>query len=202
MSEPTVEFGISNVYYSKITYGENNAITYATPVAIPGAVTLSIEDSGSQNVFYADNIGYFTTSVTSGKSGTLTIARATKQFMKDCLGYVEDANGMLIQLAGSTHKPFALLYQVESDADEIKFSLYNITLGNPSQDHNTQTDSTDPDTQAYEFTAIATEFTVAGEKENVLGAVCEKNATTHTQQGTGIWDTWFTSVVIPTAVSA
>ena len=51
-----VKFGISNVHYA-ILDGENN--TYGTPVAIPGAVSLSLEPSGDTTPFYADNIQYF-----------------------------------------------------------------------------------------------------------------------------------------------
>jgi len=57
-----VKFGLSNVYISKITYGANNAITYGTPFALPGAVNLSLDPAGESADFYADNTKYFSDS--------------------------------------------------------------------------------------------------------------------------------------------
>ena len=54
-----IKYGIKSVYYAVATQGTGGALTYATPVAIPGAVSLSLEAQGDTNTFYADNIAYF-----------------------------------------------------------------------------------------------------------------------------------------------
>ena len=38
-----VKFGLSHVYYALLTYGENDAITFGTPVAIKGGVNLTLD---------------------------------------------------------------------------------------------------------------------------------------------------------------
>ena len=56
MAENKVKFGLTNVFYSLITEGENGAVTYGTPVRILGGVNLSLSAQGENSEFYADNI--------------------------------------------------------------------------------------------------------------------------------------------------
>ena len=52
-----VRFGIKSCYYSVITRDENGDITYGTPVAFPGAASLSLDaQGGDPEPFYADDI--------------------------------------------------------------------------------------------------------------------------------------------------
>ena len=55
-----IKYGLRSVYYAKATPATNGSLTYATPVAIPGAVNLSMEPQGETSPFYADNIVYYT----------------------------------------------------------------------------------------------------------------------------------------------
>ena len=51
-----IKFGIKGCYYAVATIAANNSATYGTPVALPGAVNLSLSPQGETNSFYADNI--------------------------------------------------------------------------------------------------------------------------------------------------
>ena len=53
-----VKFGLSNVYYAVKTTSPEGEVSYATPVRIPGAVNLSLDQEGEITPFYADNIVY------------------------------------------------------------------------------------------------------------------------------------------------
>lgn len=53
-----VKFNICNVHYALITVDDDGEVTFGTPVAMPGAVSLSLEPNGEPSNFYAD--GYTT----------------------------------------------------------------------------------------------------------------------------------------------
>ena len=64
-----IKYGISNCYYAKATIASNGSATYATPVALPGAVNLSLDAQGDTNEFFADNIVYYTSVSNTGYEG-------------------------------------------------------------------------------------------------------------------------------------
>mgnify|MGYP003295252270 CR=1 FL=1 len=57
MADNKVKFGLSNVHIAKITETAG-VITYGTPFAMPGAVSLTADPEGETTPFYADNIKY------------------------------------------------------------------------------------------------------------------------------------------------
>ena len=55
-----VKFGLNKVHWAKITaWSEDGVPTFATPVRLPGAVSLSIDANGENDNFYADNTVYY-----------------------------------------------------------------------------------------------------------------------------------------------
>ena len=101
-----VKFGISNVHYAVL---ESDGGSYGTPVAIPGAVSLSMEPSGDTTPFYADNIQYFVAVANSGYTGDLEVAVFPDSFLKDIFGYTQDTTSkVMIENANVQPKSFAL----------------------------------------------------------------------------------------------
>ena len=82
-----VKFNIKNVHYAVITEGDTN--TWATPVAIPGAVSFALEPQGDTSPFYADGIVYYQSTANNGYSGDLEMADYPASFLKDIFGVSE-----------------------------------------------------------------------------------------------------------------
>ena len=100
-----VKFGLKNCHYAKATFDEDGNVTYAKPVRMPGAVSLSIDPSGENENFYADDIVYYVINNNSGYEGDLELALIPESFLKDILHEEEDANGVLAENADVEKHP-------------------------------------------------------------------------------------------------
>lgn len=90
-----VKFGLKNCHYAKATFDEDGSVTYAKPVRIPGAVSLSMDANGEIEPFYADNIAYYVVNNNSGYEGDLEIALIPESFLTDIMHEELDGNGVL-----------------------------------------------------------------------------------------------------------
>ena len=188
-----VRFGLSNVHYAPITISGGTA-TYGAPVKIPGAVSLSLSVEGSEpNTFWADNIAYYATpGANGGYTGTITMALIPDTFKVAVLGEVVDDNGMQVEIADADQKAFALMYEVNGDADHKRYCFFNCTASRVANGAQTTSDSTDPDTQELEFSAIGSDFTFGGQTRSIIKGSADSAATAY--------DTWFSAVPTPTKV--
>ena len=127
MADNKVKFGLKNVHYALLTLGEADAVTFSTPVAIPGAVNLSLDAAGDTSSFYADNMAYFVTAANDGYSGSLEMALIPDSFRKDVLGETEDATDkVLVENSAAEGKHFALLFEFAGDQNSLQLH------GNPA----------------------------------------------------------------------
>ena len=185
-----VRFGLSRAYYAIIKADG----TYEAPVAIPGAVSLDLNREGSEpSTFWADNIAYYVTpAANGGYTGTFNFALVPDTFKRDVLGEVVDDNGMQVELADANPKSFALLYEVEGDLDKKRYVFFNCTAQRVAAGANTKSDSTNPDTQDLEFTAVGKDFEFGGTgvTKNIVKGSAEESATA--------FATWYTAVPTPT----
>lgn len=146
-----VKFGIRNVHYAVMSA---DTPTYETPVAIPGAVSFSLEASGDTTPFYADDLQYFVTVANNGYTGDLEVALFPDSFLEDVFGYVlSETDKVMTENATTQPKQFALLFEEEGDTTGTKYVLYNCTCTRPSRSLTTTTETTEPQTQTVSVTA-------------------------------------------------
>lgn len=141
-----VKFNIKNVHYAVKTTSEEGAIVYATPVAIPGAVSITLDQQGELTPFWADGIKYYVSSSNGGYQGDLEVALIPDKFREDILKEVKDANSVLIENANTQAVEFALGFEVDGDVETVKFWFYNCTVTRPSITANTSSDTKEPNT--------------------------------------------------------
>lgn len=155
MADNKIKYGLKNVYYAKATLASDNSATYSTPVAIPGAVSLSMDAQGENSKFYADNIVYWVGVNNNGYEGDLEVARIPDSFKTDILGYLAGNDDVLIEDANAEAVHFALLFQFEGDQKATKHVLYNCTAARPAASGNTKNENIEPQTESMTITATA-----------------------------------------------
>ena len=94
-----VKYNLKNVHAAKLTESVVDGVTsfsYATPKAIPGAVSISLDAEGDSSPFYADGVVYFRTSSNNGYSGDLEMALIPEWFRTEILREKLDNKGVLV----------------------------------------------------------------------------------------------------------
>ena len=189
-----IKYGIKNVYYaiaSPTTSG--TSYSYNTPVAIPGAVNISLEAQGDNTTFYADNIAYWVGNGNNGYSGTLEIARIPDSFKKDVLGMVLDGKNVLVEDMNAPIMHFALLFQFEGDDKATKHIMYNCTCSRAAESGSTKNESIEPQTETLNIEAKS--IYCATLDTDIVKAEANGDSDSTTYSG------WTGSVYIPTAPS-
>lgn len=186
-----IKYGLKNVYYAIATIAADGSATYGTPVAFPGAVSLSMEPQGENTPFHADNIVYWIGAANNGYEGDLEMARIIDSFKKDVLGYIEDGNGILVEDVAANAVHFALLFQFEGDVKATRHVMYNCTATRTTAGSQTKGETIEPQTESVTLTATSI-YNAAHGKDIV------KAETTETTQETA-YNGWFEAVYMPVA---
>lgn len=188
-----IKYGLSHVYYAVATIAANGSATYDTPVAIPGAVSMSLEPQGENTPFYADNIEYWVGNGNTGYSGDLELALIPESFRTDVLGEIEDNKGVLVEDMNSAIVHFALLFQFEGDAKATKHVMYNCTCTRPAAGGQTKGEIVEPQTET--LTITATGIYNASLDKTIIKADANEDTDSTTYSG------WNSAVYIPVAPS-
>lgn len=180
-----IRYGIKNCHYAVCTISSTGTGTYGTSKALPGAVSLSLSAEGDTSPFYADNIVYYTSVANNGYSGSLELAKVPDDFLKDCLGYITDSDGVLVEDAGASPVHFALMFQFEGDVNAKRTVLYNCVASRPEIAGDTKAESIEPKTETINITATSI-YNSALDKD-VVKASCTSAETT-------AYSSWLTTV--------
>lgn len=150
-----IRYGIKSCMYAVATISSTGAATYGSPKALPGAVSLSLDAQGETNPFFADNIVYYTSVSNSGYEGDLELAKIPDEFYTDCLGYITDSKGVMMEDANASPAHFALMFQFEGDAHAKRSVMYNCVATRPTVSGSTKTESIEPQTETINITCTS-----------------------------------------------
>ena len=150
-----IKYGISGVHAAVATIADDGTAVYGTPFSVPGAVSISLDSSGEQTIFYADNISYYVTNGNAGYSGDLELAYINDEFRQKILNEYLDANGVLVEDYNAEAIHFALMFQFRGDQRNTMHVLYNCTCTRPAVSSQTKEDTVEPQTATLTITATS-----------------------------------------------
>lgn len=188
-----VKYNLKNVHAAKLTETVTEGLTsysYATPQAIPGAVSITLDAEGDSSPFYADGIVYFRSYANNGYSGDLEIALIPEWFRTEILKEVLDTNGILVEKADNAESvKFALLFEFDGDERAIRHVIYNCSASRPSIESSTKEETIEPGTETLSLTADPRED---GLVKSRIGDTTAK----------ATYDGWYQSVYVPAVETA
>ena len=108
-----IRYGLKNLYYAVATEGTGGALTYATPVAVPGAKSISLAPAGTAIDEPADDVTWFHKDTNDGYTGSIEFedTAAGDSFLATVLGMTTDTKDVVFEAASDEYKEFALLGQ-------------------------------------------------------------------------------------------
>lgn len=182
-----VKYGLSNCYYAVL---DETAGTYGTPVAMPGAVNLSLDQQGETNKFRADNIDYFVSLSNNGYEGDLELALIPDSFRTDVLGEIVDqSTGLQYERADAKPKAFALLFQFEGDQNATRHVLYYCKASRPQVASQTTEETIEPVTETVSITATARVVEIDNADVPIVKGKCKEADSGYAN--------FFTAVIVP-----
>ena len=185
-----IKYNLKNVHAAIQSKTEDGGYSYATPKAIPGAVSISLDAEGETSPFYADGIVYFRTVSNNGYKGDLEIALIPEWFREQVLKELKDSNGVLIETNEDIEPVyFALLFEFDGDKKAVRHVMYNCSVSSrPTLDGKTKEGTIDPGTEKLSLTADARED----------GLV---KARTGSETTSSTYTNWYQSVYTPAATA-
>ena len=156
-TENKVIFNIQNAHYAPLTVAEG-VPSWGTPVHIPGTVSLVLDAQSTVEPFYADGIAYYRSVSNNGYTGNLEMARFPDHMLIAIWKFILDTTDkVLLESAYANPQEFALLFQIDGDADNEYYCLYNVTGTKPAVGASTSTESKTPQTKTSSISAAPLE---------------------------------------------
>ena len=201
MPNNKVKFGLKKCSYALVTLTQNPStgkytVSFGTPVAMPGAVSLSLSAEGEASNFYADDSVYYVLNSNAGYSGNLELALIPESFLTDVLKETEDANGVLVENKDVETQYFALLFEFTGDQKKIRHAMYYCSATRPGIEGKTMQDTKEVKTESLTITAAPLpECTISG-TEFSDGLVKSK---TGANTSDTVYNGWYSAVYVPSA---
>lgn len=182
-----VRYGIKNAYYAIATDDGTGALTYGTPVAIPGAKSITLDPQGEGVDEYADNTTWWHGDTNNGYSGSIEFedTASLENFLIAVLGWTKDeTTGVITETASDAPSEFALGWQFElAGGTETgkRTWLHRVTASRPNMSGQTKEGSVTVATNTINITAIPRL------SDDSVKASCTSDASAYA--------TWFSAVV-------
>ena len=185
MANNKVKYNLKNAHYAMLQTSEEGVVSFGTPVALPGAVSISLDANGEPENFYADGTAFYVINNNMGYDGDLELAMIPEDFRVSALNETLDDNKVLIEDANSELNRFALLFEFDGDVKHIRHVLYNCSASRPGIEGKTNDESREIQTETLTIKATPLPSGVVKAKTG--------NATDST-----VYADWYKAVYMPT----
>ena len=184
-----VKYNLKNTHYAMLSIAEDGSVSYGTPTAMPGSVSISLDANGEPENFYADGEAYYVINNNMGYNGDLELAMIPESFRTDALKEELDDKGVLIENAQVELAAFALLFEFDGDQRHIRHVLYNCSASRPGIEGKTNEESREVQTEKLTIKAAP------------LANGMVKAKTGDTTDAT-VYNDWYKAVYMPTAAES
>ena len=184
-----VKYNLKNAHYAMLSIAEDGKVSYGTPTAMPGSVSISLDANGEPENFYADGEAYYVINNNMGYNGDLELAMIPESFRTDALKEQLDDKGVLIENAQVELAAFALLFEFDGDQRHIRHVLYNCSASRPGIEGKTNEESREVQTEKLTIKAAP------------LANGMVKAKTGDTTDAT-VYNDWYKAVYMPAAAES
>lgn len=183
-----VKFNIKNAHVAIKKTDDAGKITYETPFAVPGSVSISLEAQGELTPFYADGVKYYVSYTNGGYEGDWELALVTDEFREKILNEIIDKNKVMLETGDSKITEFALGFEIDGDERGTKFWFYNCVATRPTTESSTIEDAIEPVTDTLTVSASAAPVGADGKMY--------VRAKSTTESADDLYNKWFDKVYI------
>lgn len=155
-----IKYGIKNLHYAVATDDGAGNLTFATPVALPGAKSLSMDAQTESLDEYADDSTWFHADSNNGYSGTLEVedTKEAEEFLAEVLGKtVDNVTGVITEKSTDVAKQFALMFEFKlagATENGKRGKIYRCQAGRPSISSSTKESGITVQTLSIPITAM------------------------------------------------
>lgn len=189
-----VKFNISNAHIAVKTISNNGLISYDTPIAVPGSVSLSLSPKGDIHTFYADGIAYYKSAANAGYEGDWELALVTDELREKILKEIKDTKNVLLEKQDVETVEFAFGCQIDGNEKNTRIWFYNCTAARPGTEAKTIEETKEPQTDKLTLT-------ISSEKIDMNDDAYYVRAKTTEMADEDTYNNWFNEVYIPTFIS-
>lgn len=154
-----VQFGLTNAHFAIATETFDDSTgkwttTYGTPIAIPGSVNIQLSKESATTTFKADNGAYFTTSKTTGYTGSYELAKVPVGVLVSVFGMSRDTQKLLVESANDKTKTIAMMFEIDGDETPTKYCLPRVNMATPNIESSTIGDDIEVKTETLDLTVL------------------------------------------------
>lgn len=194
--EKKIIYGNDNFGYALIDTSEETP-KFSAPVMLPGMISSKIEVEESSTKIAADNTTFAIIAGAKVRSAEAAVTYIPVQYYTECLGYIENASGMITDTGKKKAHCFFFtsteMDEVTGEETQTLHYIYDVTASEPALETSTVEDEVEAAELTITYESKKSDFVKDDE-----GKLVGYGRITRTEQNKTWFDTFKTKVLLPT----